>query len=593
MGVMEKMRRSTGVVLWVLIFSFGVLWMLQDTQVFSAMGAGPRSLGSVNGETISNEEYQSRITYYSNQYSRQTGNSPTAEQRAYFEQQAWNELVTTKLITQKMDELGIAVTDQEVVDMITGENPDPFIQQQFGREDGTIDRVALNQAIQSPENSQIWIAIEQQLRQKRRQQKMSNYVQAAMRVSDYEVKQQYIRNNTTADVSYVRFPYADVAESEIQVSEEELRSYYENNPDQFRQKESYRFKYVSFDKTPTARDTARTIEELKNLRSDFAATTDDSLFLARYLSTTSYNPGYVDKGNVRELFRTALENLEEGEVSPVLQDNGEVYIVKKVDERGNEVKFQVLSFAIKADPIATIDKRAEEADDFSFFAEQDGFEAEAKRRDLSIQEGFATKGNPFVAGLGQSRQILDMLENAGEGEISRPIELPGQFVVLKVTQVNPAGTRPFEEVKSQIRTIVLSNKRQEQVARRVRELLQGTSSLEALAQAADKQVQTVSSLAMSAQTIPGAGREPKVVGAIFGLKEGAVSPPIKGTGAVFVAKVTAKTKADPANMSNAVAQQIRRQLQQQKSSTFSEVWLAQLRESADIEDYRAQVLQPR
>ncbi|MDX1639407.1 MAG: SurA N-terminal domain-containing protein, partial [Balneolaceae bacterium] len=157
------MRKNTGIILWVLIFSFGVLWILADTQVFDALQAGPRSLGSVNGEPISLEEYNSRISGYIDRYSQQTGNSITPEMRAYYEDQAWNELVTSKLLQQKMDELGIAVTDQEVVEMITGENPDPFIRQQFQREDGTIDRVALQAAIEAPENSQIWVMIEQQL----------------------------------------------------------------------------------------------------------------------------------------------------------------------------------------------------------------------------------------------------------------------------------------------------------------------------------------------------------------------------------------------------------------------------------------------
>ncbi|MBN2732311.1 MAG: SurA N-terminal domain-containing protein, partial [Balneolaceae bacterium] len=468
------MRRSTGVILWVLIFSFGILWMLQDTQVFSAMGAGPRSLGSVNGEPISNEEYQSRISYYSNQYSQQTGNSANAEQRAYYEEQAWNELVTSKLLQQKMDNLGITVTDQEVVNMITGENPDPFIRQQFAREDGTIDRVALNAAIESEENSQVWIAIEQQLRQKRRQQKMSNYVQSAMQVSQYEVEQQYIRNNTTADIRYVRFPYADVPDSEVEVTNADLRDYYNEHQDKFRQKESYRFKYVTFDKTPTKEDTARTIEELRNLRTDFAEARDDSLFLVRYQSTTPYNPEYVNKDEVRDLFQPVL-NLKKGEVSEVIQDGGDLYLLKKLDERGNEVQFVVLSFAIRADPIATVDARAEEADDFSFFANQDGFEEEAGRRELEIKESMATKGNNFIAGLGQSRQILDMLENSSEGTISKPIELSGQFVVLKVSNVTPAGVRPFEEVRSQIETAVRNNKRKAQVADRVSQLVQNNS----------------------------------------------------------------------------------------------------------------------
>lgn len=592
MGVMDKMRRSTGVILWVLIFSFGVLWMLQDTQVFDAMGAGPRSLGTVNGEPISNEEYQSRINYYSNQYSRQTGGSANAEQRAYYEEQAWNELVTSKLLEQKMDQLGIEVTDQEVVDMITGENPDPFIRQQFAREDGTIDRVALNAAIESKENSQVWISIEQQLRQKRRQQKMSNFVQSAMQVSNYEVEQQYIRNNTTADVQYVRFPYADIADDEVEIKKSDLRDYYSEHEEKFEQKESYEFKYVTFDKTPTAEDSSRTIKELQDLRPDFAETSDDSLFLVRYQSATPYNPEYVKKSDVRELYQPVLD-LEDGEVSKVIQDGGDLYLLKKLDEKGDEIKFVVLSFQIKADPIATVDKRAEEADDFSFFAEQDGFEGEAERRGLDVQESFATKGNNFVAGLGQSRQILDMLENSDEGTISKPIELSGQFVVLKVTGHTPKGIRPFDEVRGQIETTVRNNKRREQVAERVSQLLQDNSNLDALAQAAGKKVSSVNTLTMSAQTLPGAGREPMVIGAIFGLKEGTTSNPIKGTSAVFVVHVNSRTDANTQSLTNETRQQIRRQLMQQKSQSFTNVWLEQLKADAEIEDYRSRVLRSR
>lgn len=592
MGVMGKMRRSTGIILWVLIFSFGVLWMLQDTQVFDAMGAGPSSLGSVNGEPISNEEYQGRISFYSNQYSQQTGNSASAEQRAYYEEQAWNELVTSKLIQQKMDNLGIAVTDQEVVNMITGENPDPFIRQQFGREDGTIDRVALNAAIESQENSQVWVSIEQQLRQKRRQQKMSNYVQSGMQVSRYEVEQQYLRKNTTADISYVRFPYAEIRDSDVDITDADLRDYYGNNEDNFEQKESYRFKYVTFDKTPTKQDTTRTIEELNDLRTDFTEAQNDSLFLARYQSSTPYNAEFVNKDEIRELFQPVLD-LEQGEVSEVIQEGGELYLLKKIDENADEVKFVVLSFAIQADPIATIDKRAEEGDDFSFFADQDGFEDEAERRGFTIKEGFATKGNAFVAGLGQSRQISDMLENSSEGTISKPIELSGQFVVLKVMEVNEEGIRPFEEVKSQIRTTVLNKKRKEKVVQQVTERLQNNGSLESLAQASAKEVASANTLAMSAETIPGAGREPEVIGAVFGLKKGMLSSPIKGTSAVFVIQVENRTDASVGNLTTATRQQIRQQLQQQKSQAFTNVWLEQLKNDAEIEDYRSRVLRSR
>jgi peptidyl-prolyl cis-trans isomerase D len=589
MGVMDKMRKSTGAILWILIFSFGVLWMLADTNMFDVIQQGPRTLGSVNGEAISLEEYNNRLQYYTQQYSQRTGNSMTPEVRAQYEQQSWNDLVNSRLLQDKMEDLGIQVTDQEVVDMITGPNPDPLIRQNFSTEDGTIDRVALQSWVEAPENTQLLISIEQQMRQKRQQQKMNNYLQSSMDVSSYEIEQHYIRNNTRADLSFVRFPYADVSDSDISVSEKEFREYYNNNQDNYKRKESYRITYVSFDKTPTKQDTARTFEEMNRLQSDFATAENDSLFFNRYQSSTEYSVATTGKDEIRELYQPVLE-VAEGEVTDVVQDGGRLFLLKKLDETAEDVTFTVFSRDITADPIATIDARAETADDFSFYAQEDGFEAEAERRDLEIKEGFATKGNNFVSGIGQSQQIMRFLNTSTEGQISDPLELNEQFVVIKVNEVTEAGTEPFEEVKGQIETVVTNNKRKQQVVANVEELIGQNSDLQSIAQAAGKEVMTVESLAKSAATIEGAGREPKVVGAIFGLSEGEQSAPIEGNSAAFVVRLDKMYEADLDNLTSEVRQRIRQQLRQQKNRAFMNTWIEQLKKEADIEDNRAQLL---
>ncbi|MEL7832979.1 peptidylprolyl isomerase [Fodinibius sp. Rm-B-1B1-1] len=583
------MRKSTGAILWVLIFSFGVLWMLADTNMFDVIQQGPRTLGSVNGEPISLEDYNNRLQYYTQQYSQQTGNSMTPEVRAQYEQQAWDDLVNSQLLQDKMDDLGITVTDQEVVDMITGPNPDPIIRQNFSNEDGSIDRVALQSWVESPENTQLLISVEQQMRQKRQQQKMNNYLQSSMDVSEYEVEQQYIRNNTNADVSYVRFPYAEVSEEEVSVSESDLRSYYNDNQDEFKRKESYRIQYVSFDKTPTSKDTTRTFEEVNRLKSDFATAENDSLFFNRYQSTTDYSVKNTAKDEIRELYQPVLD-VGVGEVTDVIQDQGRLYLLKKLDETSNEVSFVVFSRDITADPIATIDARAETADDFSFYAQEDGFNAEAERRELEVSEGFATKGNNFISGLGQSQQIMRFLETAYEGQVSDPIELTEQFVVIKVSEITEAGTEPFEEVKEQIRTIVTNNKRKQQAIAKVEELLGQNTDLQSIAEASGKEVTSVKSLAKSSATLEGAGREPRVIGAIFGLNQGELSGAIEGTSAAFVVQLDELYEANLDNLTADVRQRIRQQLRQQKSQAFMSVWLEQLKKEADIEDNRAQLL---
>ncbi len=589
MGVMENMRNSTASILWILIFSFGVLWVLADTQVFDAVGQGPRSMGQVNGDAISIEEYNQRVSFYTDQFNRQNGGIMTAETRTFYEQQAWDDLVAAKLIEQKMNELGITVTDSELIEMISGDNPAPFIRQQFQQEDGTIDRIALRAAIEAPENSQVWLMIEQQLRDDRRQQKINNFIGSGLRVSSLDTKNEYIRNNSYADIQYVRFPYSEISDDEISVSENEKRQYLRNNPDQFKRNETYRFRFVSWDTTPTEQDTLNTIRDLEELRERFADADNIQRFLERNQSQTSFQDNFVPRDEIRAEF-SPVNDLAVGEVSEVLMINGDPHLLKKVDEQGNEIKFAVFSYPVEADPINTLDRIAEEAGEFEFYASEDGFVSEAERRDLEVKTAMATKGNPFIPGIGQSQQAINVLGNLRVNRISDPIELNDKFIVMQLLEKQPEGTRPYEEVSSQIESILKNQKRKDLMMERVQGFYTNTSSLEELATAADKEIQTAENIRYGANSIPGAGREPTVVGAVFGLEEGQRSNPIQGQNAVFAIYVNDLSMADPTEMTAAEQSQIKEQLERQKFTAFNEVFIAQLKEGARIRDNRSQLL---
>lgn len=440
MGVMTKMRDNTAVVLYILIFAFGVLWVVTDVCDPQTMTAGPRSLGVVNGDPITIEEYNSRVQYYTNAYTQQTGASLTPELRAIYEAQVWDELVNTRLIEQKMDELGIMVTDQEVLDMVFSDNPDPLIRQYFQREDGTIDRFMVQNVLSDPTYSQETLAIEIQLRQKRRQEKLSNFIMAGLQVTDQEVLEEFEKRNSFADISFIRFPYSEVTDEEVSVSEEEVREYYNKHKDQYKVEESYRAKFVAFSTLPTAEDSAIIIEELSKLREPFAEAEDDSTFLIRQQSTTGYNGVFVDKDDIREEYAPVLD-VAVGEVTDVIDLGASAAIIKKVAEQGNQIKFAVLSVPFEALP-STIDDAFEAADEFVYFAtEESSFEEEAERSGLEVREAFATKGNTFISGLGSSQQVMDFLESSEEGSISEPIELGARFVVVQLDEITEEGYR--------------------------------------------------------------------------------------------------------------------------------------------------------
>jgi len=589
MGVMEKMRNSTGVILWVLIGSFGLLWVLSDVDFFNAMQAGPSSLGAVNGEKISNEEYQSRIQYYTNAYSQQTGNSLTPEMRAYYETQAWNELVNSRLLRQKMDELGITVSDQEILDMVYGDNPAPVIRQNFTREDGTIDRGAIQQVMSSSQFSQQAIALEMQLREQRRQQKLNNYISAGLQITEAEVEREFIKSNSRAEVNYIRFPYSEVTEQQLEISDSQLREFYNNNKERYSRDESYRIQYVTFSKLPTASDTAQIIEDIRELRTPFAEAQNDSLFLSRQGSSTEYRNAFVATDDIREEYNAVLD-LEVGEVSDMILTANQAAILKKTGEEGNEIKFQIMSYNIQALP-STVDAANEAAADFEFFAsEESSFDEEAETRGMEVREAFATKGNQFISGLGSSQQIMNFLETADEGDVSTAIELSSEFVVFEVLEVTPEGYRPFDEVKSQVETLVKIERRKELTEEKVQGLIDQNPTLQGLANTTGKEIVNESNLLASATVIPGAGREPKIIGSIFAMNEGETSKALVGNSAAFVVELVIKSEADLANLTQSQRQPIRQRLEQQKSQEFTSIWLEQLRAEASITDNRARLL---
>lgn len=589
MGVMEKMRNSTASILWILIFSFGVLWVLADVDFFSGLTQGPTNLGEVNGDAITFEEYNNRVSFYTDQFSQQTGSPMTPELRTLYENQAWEDLVAARLIQQKMNQLGISVTDNELIQMITGENPDPFIRQQFADADGQIDRIALRAAIEAPENSQAWIMIEQQLRDNRRQQKMGNFVTSGLRVSSLDIKNDYIRNNSFADVRYVRFPFSDISDDEITLTESDLTAYHRSNPALFQRSETFRFRYVSWDKTPTAQDTLNAIRDVEDLRDVFAMAQNDSLFLGSYQSDAQFSGEYVPVDEIEEEFRVVID-LEIGEVSEVLMINDAPHAIKKVDQRGDAIKFAVLTFPVIADAIGTIDRLAETAEEFEFYASSDGFETEAERRDLEIQTATATRENPFIPGLGSSQITLDALDKLSRNRISDPIELNDRFIIVQLLEKIPSGLRPLDEVRQQVENAVRTEKRKEILYDRVREIRGQNQDIESMAAASGKDIAMAMDVRMASTTLEGAGREIKVIGSVFGLEMGQFSGPIRGENAIFV------IHADDISMVNADAltttqrNEIRSRLEQQKFMSFNEVLIDRLKEEATIRDNRSRLI---
>ncbi len=293
MGAMSKLRENTGVILWILVLSFGIIWTLQDSNVFDAMNRPDQNVATVNGKSISNQEYQNAVEQQRQRFQQQMEGDMTGRMQDMMREQAYNQLVESTLLEQEMKRLGISVTDKEVEEMVFGETPHRFIRQQFADSTGQINYQLLNNMAQNPEYKQQWVQIEQMLRQQRRQRKMSTLVQSTIFISENDIEDYHWRQNASASVEYVALRYASVTGDSVSVSESDLRSYYDDNKEDFKRKKTLTLDYVTLPKTPTAEDTAAVFRDLSRNRDALANAEDDSLFLARNSSRRSFSEDYL------------------------------------------------------------------------------------------------------------------------------------------------------------------------------------------------------------------------------------------------------------------------------------------------------------
>lgn len=337
MGTMNKLRENTGVILWILVISFGVIWTLQDSNVFEATGQQTRNIAVVEGTPIPYEEYQNALQQQREQMRQQAGGEIPPRMEGMIEERTFESLVNDQLMQQEMDRLGITVSNAEVEDMVYGNNPDPFIRQQFSDSTGQVNRQLIMNVARNPETKQSWLQIEDYLRNKRRAQKMNALVGATVRVTEQEVLNTYRQRNLNASADYVALRYASIPNDSIDVTEDDLRTFYENNQDDYERKRTYTLTYATISKEASEADTSAVMGDLEELREEFTNAENDSLFLSDNASQREFNSSYFTADELEAPIADALfPNPEPGTVVGPVVAGDAAHLVKVRDTRPAE-----------------------------------------------------------------------------------------------------------------------------------------------------------------------------------------------------------------------------------------------------------------
>ncbi len=338
MGVMNKMRESTSYVLYLLVFAFGIIWVIQDSGYFDTKAQQSTiNIAEVNGQEIKYQDFSQALDGQMRAYQQQTGESVPPQMIDLFRDQVYDRMVEDVLREEAMKEMGINISDAELVDLVMGDNPDPFVAQQFSDGQGGVNRQLLMSYVENVDLRDQWLGLEDYLRSKRLNEKLDKLLQATVRVSDAEIEEQHMLTNLKADAQYVALRYADIPDSLVNVDTRAIRTFYAENKEDFKRERSYDVAYTLFSKEPTAADTTRIIGDLEQQRDLLANTQDDSSFVSGSGSVRPFTSAYLQPGDLdADLASAIFEDLTPGKViGPILSTN-QYHLVKILDTQASE-----------------------------------------------------------------------------------------------------------------------------------------------------------------------------------------------------------------------------------------------------------------
>ncbi|WP_432714269.1 peptidylprolyl isomerase [Pedobacter sp.] len=369
MGLMTFLRNRAGYILIGFIGFAIVAFLLGDAiNVGKPFWAeSQKVVGSVDGENIDIDTFGKKVEQSEAQMKQQYGGSSNPQMQAMAVENVWNGEIAGILLNKEYSRLGLAVSGDELFDLLQGKKPSPLIVQYFGNpQTGQVDRAAviasLKQQNTNPQLKEQWDLLQLEIEKQALQEKYGNMIKNSVYVTSLEANDEYMNRNKLANFNYVNLDYASIADATLKLSESDYSDYYNENKKRFDNPiETRTFEYVSFPVNPTKEDTAAIKTQINKLAADFKTAKNDSLF-ASINSDVKVPYTYITKGQLDPAVDSVVFNLPAGSFyGPVLSGNS-YKLVKVVDSRFSPDSVKASHILIDAAKVGGADKAMKLAD---------------------------------------------------------------------------------------------------------------------------------------------------------------------------------------------------------------------------------------
>ena len=658
MAVLETIRVKLGIFITVVI-AVALLSFIIDPSTLQSVSSSMSSkydVGEINGKSISYTDFQADVDRFTAINEIMTGSSvQNEEMQVSIRNTAWQSLVDKYLFIKNAKAAGLNVGEEEMVDILSGAIDSPVFTQNpaFCDENGVFSPALLNDFvnyISTDETGRLQLYWDYLIESAQTQQyydkyyslfTLSNITNPLMVTNEIEA------NNSTFDVEFVMVPYGYTVDSTVVVSNDEIKKYYNEHKNFFKQNASRDIEYVVYEVVPSEEDVTAANEALVKVYDEFAAAENMKSFLLansdRQFDNHWYRPGELNT------VASVVNNYAFGEntkgVSEVLSNGNTFYAVRvmeeamvpdsvyvkyvpstseNVDSLLNVVEPMWITQTVGFEDLMTVKKNERITLSGLTFEVLDRTAPIAKKRVAVLEKtavpsketvnGYYAKANTLAtksAGKYEKFQtacteegvyahpVNRMLESASRlgsidhtkevtrwafeakvGDVSNIITVDNNyFIVAALKGIHKEGYANINEVASQIREVLYTEKLGEKMAETVAEKMAGKGSMEAIAEALDATVSTKEGVAFSSLTSQ--GLDNKFIGAASVAEDGKICGPVIGSIGVYVYKVTGRDTGAFYTEDDA------KSYEAQKTQYASQALMSTMMTDADVKDNRA------
>ena len=329
MSIIQNIRDKGAWIIFTIIVIALVAFVLQD-GIGKQGNTTETDLGTVNGVAINKINFEEKLEIQVQNYASQ---GVKREQLIGF---LWNQEIDRILYINEQEKLGITIGNKELTDVLFG-TESPFKQEFTDPNTGEFKVNDAKQAIaqvKKSKNQEQINQIEKLYIEPSIENRLRNKYQAlivkGLQLPTWMVQKQYNESNSIANIDIIGVPYANISDSTIKVTDDEVASYIKENAAAFQVEEASKLiNFVGFSAAPTSTDSTSVLNSITALKADFQAAQDPAVFLNKVGSDLPFYNSFISGKSIQIPNKEAIIAAGVGNVYGPYVD-GKNYTIAKV-----------------------------------------------------------------------------------------------------------------------------------------------------------------------------------------------------------------------------------------------------------------------